>query len=266
MPLTRISCPHCEEWVEVRLASVTRSRVCPACGESFMVQLSEGRKQRKALLIEQQPAEEEWVSTKNGLPYDSQSLSGEAYERMRLDPELEKLRRKLMGGVILVLLLCGVLIGVHFRTSVVEEESVKEVAVAKTKVPVAVPEPVPVVEAAPDFGDPPFARLFVERPKSPVLLRVWARAGSRYEGLFADSSWVRCVELRPAGNPGGPVLHAYVERKSVKGGEVEFRLRQAGAEALQWTVRVKYPPLAEEPDQVWLEEVVAESWLVKPPQ
>ncbi len=231
-----------------------------------MVQLSKGSTQRRALLIEQQSAEDDWVATKSGLPYDSQSLAGEAYERMRLDPELEKLRRKLVGGVILVLLLCGVLTGVHFRGAVEDEEPVKEVAVVKAEVPVAITEPEPLVEAAPDFGDPPFARLFVERPKSPVLLRVWARAGSRYEGLFADASWVRCVELRPAGQPDGPVLHAYVQRQSVKGGEVEFRLRQAGAEALQWTVRIKYPPLAEEPDQVWLEELVAESWLVKPPQ
>lgn len=268
MPLTRISCPYCEVKVEVQVASVTRSRVCPACGETFVLQLTEGGRKRKALLMERETAEMDWEATKIGLPYSPQALSGEAYERMRLDPELERLRRKFVVGVLVVLCTGGTMVGMYDW----EEgglEAPKKVVMNDTAKPALPPKPSAIAakaeakEAAPDFGDLPFEQLFEERPKSPVLLRVWARAGDRYSGLFDDPAWVNCVELRPAGEPEGTVIFAYVDRKSVTGGDVGFRMRQVGSEAQKWTVRVKYPPLADEPDQVWLEAVVADSWLEK---
>jgi hypothetical protein len=280
MPLTRIVCPHCDERVEVQLASVTRSRICPVCGESFIIQVSDGARKFKALLMDREVSEPEpkpgsaGGESVIGLPYEPQSLAGEAFDRMRMDPELGRLRLRFLQGLAVVVVVGIALVGLD---RLAKEDELPELAapaavlnqpmVEQPRQPTAVTgEAVsePVQTAA--VEDPAFKALFEERPKHPVQLRVWAKPGQHYDGLFADAGWVRCIELRAAADPDGPVLHAYVERKTVEGGAMDFRLRQRGDEAQRWTVRVKYPPFAETANQVWLDEVVSEDWEAKRPE
>lgn len=114
-------------------------------------------------------------------------------------------------------------------------------------------------------SDSRFADLKNERPSQPKLLRVWARAGKRFDGLFADDNALTAVELREEPGDQGEVLNAYALKISEAGAEADFRLREAGDRDLPWTVLVRYPASAETADQVWLERVVEGSWLVEPP-
>ena len=110
-----------------------------------------------------------------------------------------------------------------------------------------------------------FAELKTQRPTQPQLLRVWVRAGKRFDGLFADATALTAVELREERAEDGEVLHAYALKTSEAGAEADFRLRDAAGEGdLPWTVVVRYPASAETADQVWLERVVEGSWLVEP--
>lgn len=53
MPITRLTCPHCEKDVELNITSVTRSRDCPLCGRYIILQFTTKatRTKRKALLM-----------------------------------------------------------------------------------------------------------------------------------------------------------------------------------------------------------------------
>ncbi|RBP46561.1 hypothetical protein DES53_102952 [Roseimicrobium gellanilyticum] len=52
MPQTRLTCPHCEQEVELNVTDVTRSRDCPRCGKYIILQFTTKatRMKRKALL------------------------------------------------------------------------------------------------------------------------------------------------------------------------------------------------------------------------
>jgi hypothetical protein len=111
-------------------------------------------------------------------------------------------------------------------------------------------------------GDMKFAELGVMRPTSPTLMRVWVRPGTHFGGAFADSKRLHCVELRPTEAIEGPVIHAYVEKSSMAGSAVEYCLRDRSRPAYPWTVLVRYPFNVDTGDQVWLERLVSETWLV----
>ena len=53
MPAVSLICPHCEKPVEIQVAGVTRSRPCPECGETLMLQMAEKntKARRRALLM-----------------------------------------------------------------------------------------------------------------------------------------------------------------------------------------------------------------------
>lgn len=267
MPLTNLTCPHCAKEIELPEAAVTRSSVCPVCGGKVLFEPSGGVSKREAALL---PRESIFEPMAVALPYLPRPLSEQEINLQRRDPASRLLLVKLVGGMVSLALLIGlmVLLQSDEGSEVMAEETkisekseavVEKVSVlaAKVKEDMAV---VPEVEATQETGS--FDTLFSERPKMPVELRVWATEGDVYGGVFGDSEWLRCVELRAADDPKGRLLRAYVVRTSDTGGAVDFRLRQGGAEPLQWTVRVKYPPEAEEPNQVWLEEVVADGWEV----
>lgn len=108
MPATTLVCPHCEKTVEIQVSSVTRSRPCPECGQMVMLQMAEktSKTKRRALLMTQT----EPVSTPTSTPtpgpaavfQEPQPLPGDAFDRMRMDPEIQHFRRRLMLGAVAV--------------------------------------------------------------------------------------------------------------------------------------------------------------------
>lgn len=103
MPATTLVCPHCEKTVEIQVSSVTRSRPCPECGQMVMLQMAEKttKTKRRALLMTQN----EPTSTPAPSPspisasfQEPRPLPGDAFDRMRMDPEIQQFRRKLMIG------------------------------------------------------------------------------------------------------------------------------------------------------------------------
>lgn len=116
MPAAKVTCPHCETPVEIQVTAVTRSRPCPQCGQSIMLQVA-GRTSRlkhKALLMAPTPPTDNCLP-KPDLSDGSPMVPGDAFERMCLDPELIRTRKQFMAGVACVCV-CVVVAGVqHFR-------------------------------------------------------------------------------------------------------------------------------------------------------
>lgn len=102
MPATTLVCPHCEKTVEIQVSSVTRSRPCPECGQVVMLQMAEKttKTKRRALLMQQNepPAATPASQTRVEPAYEPQPLPGDAFERMRMDPEIKQFRKRLMIG------------------------------------------------------------------------------------------------------------------------------------------------------------------------
>jgi hypothetical protein len=190
MPAVSLICPHCEKPVEIQVAGVTRSRPCPECGETLMLQMAEKntKARRRALLMggavpevpkdrplnlptsqkpkskakiadsaeppppaaKPQPAAESEVQAPapaDGTPqaaaetpasapaeepkepptgsiarslnfspsHEPQVLPGDAFDRMRLDPEIREFRKRLIIGasIVLVCVIIVVLVN-HF--------------------------------------------------------------------------------------------------------------------------------------------------------
>lgn len=102
MPATTLVCPHCEKTVEIQVSSVTRSRPCPECGQMVMLQMAEKttKTKRRALLMTQnEPASAAPAPSSSPAAFqEPQPLPGDAFDRMRMDPEIQQFRRKLMTG------------------------------------------------------------------------------------------------------------------------------------------------------------------------
>lgn len=111
MPVTRLTCPHCEQNVEVSVTSVTRSRECPKCGKTIILQFTtkESRVKRKALLM---PAEtHDDAASVHTAPEAPRVLEGDIHRRMLHDPEVQSSARRLawgasiVGGLIVIMVL-----------------------------------------------------------------------------------------------------------------------------------------------------------------
>lgn len=132
MPATTLVCPHCEKTVEIQVSSVTRSRTCPECGEFVMLQMAEKstRTKRRALLVGQgsAPAEEEAAAPQTAAvrgmepSHEPMPIPGDAFDRMRKDPEVQEARRALLIGLGVVLVTILVLIVVNLLPSSDENE------------------------------------------------------------------------------------------------------------------------------------------------
>lgn len=104
MPATKLVCPHCEKSVEIQVSAVTRSRLCPECGEMVMLQMAEKstKTKRRALLMDQAEPAAETVAEKPRVADEPQPLPGDVFDRMRMDPEVQQFRRRLVAGVLFV--------------------------------------------------------------------------------------------------------------------------------------------------------------------
>lgn len=103
MPSVLFLCPHCEKHGEVQVTSVTRSRPCPHCGEPVLLQMGTKDNKRRALLVESPEIGSARAIDKPMSPaYEPQTLEGEVFERMKLDPEVRVFRNKLLFGVAVV--------------------------------------------------------------------------------------------------------------------------------------------------------------------
>lgn len=118
MPATTLVCPHCEKTVEIQVSSVTRSRPCPECGQVVMLQMAEKttKTKRRALLMQQnEPPAPAAPQPRSEPAYEPQPLPGDAFERMRMDPEIRQFRKRLMigagvvGFIVLVLIVWSLL-------------------------------------------------------------------------------------------------------------------------------------------------------------
>lgn len=113
MPATTLVCPHCEKTVEIQVSSVTRSRPCPECGQVVMLQMAEKttKTKRRALLMSQnEPAGTPASSPGPAAFQEPQPLPGDAFDRMRMDPEIQQFRRRLMIGASVVGLILVILV------------------------------------------------------------------------------------------------------------------------------------------------------------
>ncbi len=137
MPATTLVCPHCEKTVEIQVSSVTRSRTCPECGEIVMLQMAEKstKTKRRALLMgqgnaaaDESEAEKPVPAGIRGMepPHEPQPLLGDAFERMRKDPEVREARRTLLIGSGVVFAIVLVLIVANMWQSGREDAVRKE--------------------------------------------------------------------------------------------------------------------------------------------
>ena len=409
MPLVSVVCPHCESAIEFQVTHVTRSRPCPECGNVVMLQVAEksARVKRKALLMDTQVKTE--TDTQDGsrtsdLPYEPQPLTGEAFDRMRMDPEIQRMRQRLVTGGAVVLGLVVIAAVLHF-TGVFERLAAKKefeekfgtkgesgllpgsegesfgYSVAQPKKPEPAPEPEPppvsgklvfsglertkdksrtpakdkkepfsdqrsvvenflkagsldqrrmwvadrqaveplmvdyyqkrgdhavrysrlgtsssagqrasehevvletgevrlatVVEDGDGFrldwpsfvawGEMSWEDFRAAKPVAPVLMRVKAAPGGRFENQFGDPSWLRCVNLTHVDDPSGAIVFGYVEKTSDLGRKVDYWLSLGDGQPMPMTLRLKYPADAFSDSQVWITEVVSVGWVVDVP-
>ncbi len=149
MPITRLTCPHCEQEVDLNLTSVTRSRDCPKCGKYIILQFTTkvNRTKRKALLMSTMeldgpapaaaataalpPAARRPAVVPAGaststvvprrqmpakavvstpLPDVAQTLEGSSGDRLQHDPEVRRTGLRLLGGILVVLMLVGLVV------------------------------------------------------------------------------------------------------------------------------------------------------------
>ena len=130
MPATSLVCPHCEKLVEIQVSSVTRSRPCPECGEMVMLQMAEKstKTKRRALLMNQAEPPTTTSLTRLELEpsHEPQPLAGDAFERMRMDPEIHQFRRRLLLGAGMVGLIVIAILGISTYHALQEESMKKE--------------------------------------------------------------------------------------------------------------------------------------------
>ena len=114
-----------------------------------------------------------------------------------------------------------------------------------------------------DNGDMDWPKFVITRPPIAVTMRVLALPGDRFAGGFADATQFVCVKIINPNDPGGPPLYGYATRNTLVARATEFALRGAGSEPVPLMMRLKYPSQEESnsPDQLWIQELVAEGWL-----
>ncbi len=146
MPNVQFVCPHCEKHSEVHVASVTRTRACPHCGYSVLLQVpgSAPRTSRRALLVTPSKDEPPPMGTYTHVPgtpaYMPKPLEGDAFERMKADPEIQAIRKQLISGLAVLGLLIAGVIAWHFVGDGVPEDQAATPVIAEAP-PVVAAQP-----------------------------------------------------------------------------------------------------------------------------
>lgn len=320
MPAVSLVCPHCEKPVKVQVTGVTRSRPCPECGETLMLQVAEKNKKakRRALLMggavpeatlettlqipSRQPASTEpkpatasvKIENTDALPtpaanvtpapkvpessaepvkepeaaaepeehhpptashartlsfipsHEPQMLPGDAFERMRMDPEIRGVRKRLIIGTAVVIGFIALALAVHSLTADSFAEAKPNVtSQTRALVPVMIeeaPEPVPVTDGSLVFkapGKQDFAKVsMAEASSSPATSQLSMDLAQSLDALrhfLGATDWkkrlawsrpVKGLQERMASfytkNADGPIAHDnIVESKESKGGFFE---------------------------------------------
>ncbi|MCE9518290.1 MAG: hypothetical protein K8R87_01780 [Verrucomicrobia bacterium] len=119
MPLTCIVCPHCEQNVEVPTTSVTRSRECPNCGKSIILQLAtrDGKVGRRALLTvprETSDYDNDGASALTGRT-DSWPMVAGPRDRLIFDPEVQTRIKQLQWGLVIFSSMIVLVVGNYYQ-------------------------------------------------------------------------------------------------------------------------------------------------------
>jgi hypothetical protein len=135
MPSVLFLCPHCEKHAEVQVTSVTRSRPCPYCGEAVLLQMGTKDNRRRALLVGAPELAPGVVDKPLTPAYEPQTLEGEVFERMKMDPELRAFRNKLLTGVAVMvgLIIITVVMNVWLTPAPVERRGMMVTGLVKTE-------------------------------------------------------------------------------------------------------------------------------------
>lgn len=150
MPATTLVCPHCEKTVEIQVSSVTRSRPCPECGQMVMLQMAEKttKTKRRALLMTQnEPTGAAEPSAAAAADQEPQPLPGDAFDRMRMDPEIQQFRKRLLigagvvGFIVLVLVVWSLLPSEPKKEETLASKLAKAAETQKEEKPAAVLPP-----------------------------------------------------------------------------------------------------------------------------
>ena len=149
MPAISLVCPHCEKPVNVQVTAVTRSRPCPHCDATLLLQVAEGTGvKRKALLVA--PKQGAVIPQAEAVQPTAEVLAGDPFERMRMDPQLQRMRTRLWTGV--ALMACGIAVVTGLRWANVDllprAKGPGEVVKVDVGVEPVIPQPV-VVPIAP---------------------------------------------------------------------------------------------------------------------
>ncbi|MDB6117821.1 MAG: hypothetical protein JWO08_1602 [Verrucomicrobiaceae bacterium] len=154
MPNVQFVCPHCEKHSEVQVASVTRTRACPHCGYNVLLQVpgSEPRTSRRALLVTPSKDEPLPVGAQEHMPgtpaYLPKPLEGDAFERMKADPEIHAIRKQLISGfLVLGMLIAGAIVWHFVEDNALEGQNTPSVAAAETQPAVILQPSAPVVSS-----------------------------------------------------------------------------------------------------------------------
>lgn len=99
------------------------------------------------------------------------------------------------------------------------------------------------------------------KPVKPVLMRVKAAPGGRFENQFGDPSWLTCINLTHVEDPSGSIVFGYVEKSSDLGRKMEYWMGLGDGQPMPMTLRLKYPADAFSDSQVWITELVEVGWL-----
>ena len=107
-----------------------------------------------------------------------------------------------------------------------------------------------------------WSKFMADAPSNPILFRVLAGEGDRFENAFSERTAVRCLKLQDPNNAAGPPLFAYVEKASNVGEELDFVLRQSTERPVRLTLRLRFPADPLSHDQVWIDSMVASGWVI----
>lgn len=110
MPQVSIICPHCNARAEILVTGVARTRPCPACGQTLMLQVAEknsGSKRRALLMAEVPPTDAAEAAVAE---VRQRQFSGQPLEAMKADPEVMLAKRRLLTGLSVVAALIAVAI------------------------------------------------------------------------------------------------------------------------------------------------------------